>query len=71
MPARLKTQLEEIKLCLDGKADFDAYPELEKHKEWYEHLKTCSYTNVGYIHGDGSHKEIRVCIRNAGVYKNG
>ena len=63
MPARLKTELEQIKLCLSGKADFDSYPELEKHKDWYEILEDMFLYKCGYIHGNGSHKEIRICIR--------
>ena len=69
LPARLKTELEEIKLCLSGKADFDAYPELEKHKEWYKHLKTCSYTNVDTFMEMEVTKKFVSVLENAGVYK--
>ena len=69
LPARLKTELEQIKLCLSGKADFDSYPELEKHKDWYEHLKTCSYTNVdAFMEMEVTKKFVSV-LENAGVYK--
>ena len=69
LPARLKTELEEIKLCLSGKADFDSYPELEKHKDWYEYLKTCSYTNVDTFMEMEVTKKFVSVLENAGVYK--
>ena len=69
LPARLKTELEQIKLCLSGKADFDSYPELEKHKDWYEHLKTCSYTNVDTFMEMEVTKKFVSVLENAGVYK--
>ena len=69
LPARLKTELEQIKLCLSGKADFDSYPELEKHKDWYEYLKTCSYTNVDTFMEMEVTKKFVSVLENAGVYK--
>ena len=69
LPARLKTELEQIKLCLSGKADFDSYPELEKHKNWYEYLKTCSYTNVDTFMEMEVTKKFVSVLENAGVYK--
>ena len=69
LPARLKTELEQIKLCLSGKADFDSYPELEKHKDWYEYLKTYSYSNVdAFMEMEVTKKFVSV-LENAGVYK--
>ena len=47
----------EDKLCLSGKADFDAYPELEKQR-MVQTPKNMLLYKCGYIHGDGSHKEI-------------
>ena len=69
LPARLKTELEQIKLCLSGKAEFDSCPELEKHKDWYEYLKTCSYTNVDTFMEMEVTKKFVSVLENAGVYK--
>ena len=64
-----KTELEQIKLCLSGKADFDSYPELEKHKDWYAHLKTCSYTNIDTFMEMEVTKKFVCVLENAGVFK--
>ena len=54
---------------ITAKADFDSYPELEKHKDWYEHLKTYSYTNVdAFMEMEVTKKFVSV-LENAGVYK--
>ncbi len=69
LPARLKKELEEIKLCLEGKADFDSFADLEKHREWYMYLKSCMYTNVdSFIELELTKKFVSV-LENAGVFK--
>ena len=69
LPARLKKELEEIKLCLEGKADFDSFVDLEKHKEWYMYLRTCTYTNVdSFIELELTKKFVSV-LEDAGVFK--
>jgi len=39
LPARLKNELELLKMCLLGKFEFSDYPELEKHHQWYQYLQ--------------------------------
>lgn len=69
LPARLKKELEEIKLCLEGKADFDSFDDLEKHKDWYAYLKTCGYTDVEeFIEFELTKKFVAV-LEDAGVFK--
>lgn len=69
LPARLKKELEEIKLCLEGKADFDSFDDLEKHKDWYAYLKTCAYTDVEeFIEFELTKKFVAV-LEDAGVFK--
>ncbi|MBS5518276.1 MAG: UDP-glucose--hexose-1-phosphate uridylyltransferase [Clostridiales bacterium] len=38
LPARLKEELSQLANCLLGRADIDAYPQLEKHCAWYQEL---------------------------------
>ena len=38
LPARLKEELSQLGNCLLGRADIDAYPQLEKHRTWYQEL---------------------------------
>ena len=69
LPARLKKELEEIKLCLEGKGDFDSFEDLEKHREWYAYLKTCTYTDVEeFIEFELTKKFVSV-LEDAGVFK--
>lgn len=39
LPARLKHELELLKECLLGKKEIIQYPELQKHKLWYNEIK--------------------------------
>lgn len=71
LPARLKTELEELELCLLGKKNITDYPELEKHKEWFAYLQTLSFdeTNVHTVLEQEVAKKYVQVLENAGVYK--
>ncbi len=71
LPARLKNELEELKLCLLDKRNIDDDPLLDKHKEWYDYLKTLEYsedTIDEFIEIELTKKFVQV-LEDAGVYK--
>ena len=71
LPARLKTELEDLKQCLLGKQDFDLNESLQKHKDWYAYLKTLEYnedTVDAFIEMEVTKKFVMV-LEDAGVYK--
>lgn len=43
LPGRLKNELAILKACLLGQKNIEDEPELEKHRDWYETLKTKSF----------------------------
>ncbi|MCD7950433.1 MAG: UDP-glucose--hexose-1-phosphate uridylyltransferase [Erysipelotrichaceae bacterium] len=71
LPARLKNELEELKLCLLGKQNINDDSSLDKHKEWYNYLKTLEYsedTIDDFIEMELTKKFVQV-LEDAGVYK--
>lgn len=69
LPGRLKTELEELKECLKGNANIEDYPELEKHKDWYEYLKTLKYDDLDEMMEMELTKKFVAVLEDAGVYK--
>ncbi|MCD7892529.1 MAG: UDP-glucose--hexose-1-phosphate uridylyltransferase [Erysipelotrichaceae bacterium] len=71
LPARLKNELEELKLCLLDKQNINDYPSLDKHKEWYDYLRTLKYDENNldeFIEIEITKKFVQV-LEDAGVYK--
>ncbi len=69
LPARLKKELEALKDCLLGNAAFDENKALEKHKDWYEYLKTCDFKDVDAFIEEELTKKFVAVLEDAGVYK--
>ena len=69
LPARLKNELEDIKQCLLGNADFDSNESLQKHADWYKYLKSCDYEDVDEFLEVEVTKKFVAVLEDAGVYK--
>lgn len=69
LPARLKNELEDIKKCLLNKEDFSSNKSLQKHAQWFQYLKTCSYTNIDEFLEIEVTKKFVAVLEDAGVYK--
>ncbi|MCD7809054.1 MAG: UDP-glucose--hexose-1-phosphate uridylyltransferase [Erysipelotrichaceae bacterium] len=71
LPARLKNELEDLKLCLLDKQNIDNDPALDKHKEWYDYLRTLEYSDNTideFMEMELTKKFVQV-LEDAGVYK--
>ena len=71
LPARLKDELECLKLCLLKKKCIDDLESLKKHKEWFEYLQTLEFDEQSIdelIEKEVTKKFVSV-LENAGVYK--
>lgn len=71
LPARLKDELECLKLCLLKKKCIDDLESLKKHKEWFEYLQTLEFDEQSideFIKKEVTKKFVSV-LENAGVYK--
>lgn len=71
LPARLKDELECLKLCLLKKKCIDDLESLKKHKEWFEYLQTLEFDEQfidEFIEKEVTKKFVSV-LENAGVYK--
>lgn len=71
LPARLKDELECLKLCLLKKKCIDDLESLKKHKEWFEYLQTLEFDEQSideFIEKEVTKKFVSV-LENAGVYK--
>lgn len=68
LPGRLKTEIEELKACLQGDS-IASYPELEKHKEWFEYLKTLEYDDINEMMEKEITKKFVSVLEDAGVFK--
>ena len=71
LPARLKDELECLKLCLLKKKCIDDLESLKKHKEWFEYLQTLEFYEQSideFIEKEVTKKFVSV-LENAGVYK--
>lgn len=71
LPARLKDELECLKLCLLKKKCIDDLESLKKHKEWFEYLQTLEFDEQSideFIEKEVTKKFVTV-LENAGVYK--
>ena len=69
--ARLKDELECLKLCLLKKKCIDDLESLKKHKEWFEYLQTLEFDEQSideFIEKEVTKKFVSV-LENAGVYK--
>lgn len=71
LPARLKTELALLKDCLLGQEDINAHECLEKHKDWYEYLKTFDYNEdtIDDFMKKALAEKFTNVLENAGVYK--
>ena len=71
LPARLKTELEGLKQCLLGNKNIGDDESLEKHREWYEYLRTFNVNESSideFMEIEVTKKFVSV-LENAGVYK--
>ena len=71
LPARLKDELECLKLCLLKKKCIDDLESLKKHKEWFEYLQTLEFDEQSideFIEKEVTKKFVSV-LENAGIYK--
>ena len=71
LPARLKTELEDLKQCLLGNKNIGDDESLEKHREWYEYLRTFNVNESSideFMEIEVTKKFVSV-LENAGVYK--
>lgn len=71
LPARLKDELECLKLCLLKKKCIDDLESLKKHKEWFEYLQILEFDEQSideFIEKEVTKKFVSV-LENAGVYK--
>lgn len=71
LPARLKTELEALKQCLLGNKNINDDESLEKHREWFEYLKTFNVNESDidkFMEIEVIKKFVSV-LENAGVYK--
>lgn len=71
LPARLKDELECLKLCLLKKKCIDDLESLKKHKEWFEYLQTLEFDEQSideFIEKEVTKKFVSA-LENAGVYK--
>ena len=71
LPARLKIELALLKDCLLGQEDINAHECLEKHKDWYEYLKTFDYNEdtIDDFMKKALAEKFTNVLENAGVYK--
>lgn len=71
LPPRLKKELKELKACLLGQKDIDSYPDLVKHKDWFEALKKESYdeTTIDDFMEKALTKKFVTVLEDAGVFK--
>ena len=71
LPARLKTEMNDLKACLLGQTHFDEVESLAKHKEWFETLKQLDINddNVQEVIEKEITKKFVAVLENAGVYK--
>lgn len=71
LPARLKTEIEDLKECLLGKQEFDKCPSLKKHELWFNELKKMNLEPCNI--DQALEKEVtRIFVNvleNAGVFK--
>ena len=73
LPARLNQEMQQLAACLVGKAEFSAFPELDKHADWAKELKEkyASFTeeNVEGILQEEIGRVFTRVLEDAGVYK--
>lgn len=71
LPARLKTEIEDIKLCLLKKKCFNENESLLKHKQWYDYLEKLDINdkNINEIMEIEVTKKFVSVLENAGVFK--
>lgn len=71
LPARLKDELELLKMCLLNQSAIDDYKELEKHRLWYNELKELSLNedNIDDILNEALTKKFVNVLEDAGVFK--
>ncbi len=72
LPARLKTELEELKECLLHHKDINTVLKLEKHRSWYNELKQnydINLENVDNILKQELTKKFVEVLEDAGVFK--
>jgi UDPglucose--hexose-1-phosphate uridylyltransferase len=73
LPARLKGEIELMKSAILSGTDFEAVPEIEKHKAWFEHFKsdhTFTEDNVEEILREEIGKTFVRVLEDASVFKN-
>lgn len=72
LPARLKEELKCLRECLLHQQSLQAYPCLEKHRDWYCELErghTITQENVDEISAEGLTQKFVEVLENAGVFK--
>ena len=72
LPARLKEELKCLRECLLHQQSLQAYPCLEKHRDWYCELErghTITQENVDEILAEGLTQKFVEVLENAGVFK--
>lgn len=72
LPARLKDELKLLGDCLLNKANINDYPELEKHRDWYQDLINnydFSEENVEEILKEAVTSKFVTVLEDAGVFK--
>ncbi len=72
LPARLKTELELLKDCLLKKKEINDYPELDKHRTWYQEMKVQYEFNESNSDSILQKEVTNIFVdvlENAGVYK--
>ena len=71
LPARLKTELELLKSCLLGIRHIEDYPNLDKHVDWHNRLKTktSDFDNIDELIQTELTKIFVEVLENAGVFK--
>lgn len=72
LPARLKTELQLLRGCLLGERELKDYPELEKHRLWYEQLVKqyqCTEENVDDVLKEAVTIKFVNVLEDAGVFK--
>lgn len=71
LPARLKTELEDLKECLLDRQVFEENEALIKHKDWYDYLRTLEYdeSTIDELIEKEVTRKFTMVLENAGVYK--
>lgn len=71
LPARLKDELRDLKICLLGQGNIEEYPSLKKHIPWYQELSKYTFTKdtIDALLQEAVASKFVNVLEDAGVFK--